>query len=599
VSPKKKSPLGEARDCARYWLREGFEPTQICADRFLVLTDPIMSAKRGAERSARNFLNRMCRSVAKWPEPKGRDVKGSPRFVEPLPFQHWFSILLFGSIYQIDGFRRWTGMSVPRKQGKTSHLAKVCLTLLEETRSSQAKGYSFASTEKQASLLLGDAKSMIIDHAAHHDLPQEGKNTFGGWLLANTKLTYREGNSKTWERFASTASGAQGLFPTFAMIDEAAEVPRSLYDAVRLSRMENMTFQIFCAITTAGRDDAIGGWFHSRMMDDLEAMKAGREPAWDWLIWMPDCDRETMGISDELAGDPNVWRRVCPSWGVTVNESQYREEWETDRHDPVAKSAFKTYRLNVWGETSLGTPLVTPAEAVNYCKPEFTEVVDQKLQENSVVLGIDIADATNMTSVAAVCWDENDVWFAKIRSYISGQAYEIATMKHGLQILERFEKSGELLVSGHDRIDHGAVYRQLLQWCEDYRVIVITCDTMERGRSLFHVEHRALPVKVTYLRKNRENGSVMVNALYDAINEKRLIVSDSALFRWEMCNAKVTWAGSDEGGMGAKDLVRRTRMSVGGIDELYALMHGMFFWLDGHAKTSNLSSLLEYYATDT
>lgn len=586
--------ISRARKEAKRWLEIGFEPTQLCMKQFLWATKGMTKDKEFSRK-----LNKINATVDSFPEPKN-----VTEFLPMMPFQDIMTVMVLCSWLGHPNFPRWVGMAMPRKQGKTSHLAKLCMAMLKHgPRFTSAKGYSFASNEKQAKLILDDASNMAKNWWFSKDGEVKGQATYGPWHLARNRISYGPSlkDSVAWDVQSSSSAGALGQFPLFVVIDEAAQVDGSLMRAIRTASMGTVKLQTHICITTAGSDDTLSGWFFKRMVDDMLRMRQGKAPLWNWLMWIPPFDPDgKIGLSDKEAGSKKLWRLVCPGMGTTSTIKEYEDFYEEAKGDPIMMAEFKTFKLNVWGESSSGAPLVKPGEAKQYCNTKYDKLVESTLKDNTCVIGVDLADKMNMCAVALVTRDKQGNYMGKTRAFISKNSYEIATEKRGLGILKQFVAAEILTISGDEHIDYGPIYLQMVQWIEEYRVARILSDKMERGRTLFDMISRPFPIPVENISKTKDIGSAMTCALYDAKNEQKLFVCGNRLFEWEMGNAKVTWAASEEGGMGAKDLTRNTKISVGGIDQLHAFMHAMYFFINQETVPVDTDSVMksvgDYYS---
>lgn len=127
--------------------------------------------------------------------------------------------------------------------------------------------------------------------------------------------------------------------------------------------------------------------------------------------------------ADEDPGDPVVWRRVNPMLGVTVPESEIRQAYKECKNDPAKLSAFKRYRLNIWGSSTRAW--LSPAKW-NACNG-LIDVSTLKGRRNFG--GLDLADKTDL-SAFALCFPPDgfytpDIWTFLVWYWIPDEDIEI------------------------------------------------------------------------------------------------------------------------------------------------------------------------------
>lgn len=581
---QKESILKTSRADARRWLKKGFEPTQICMDHFLRITD-----KLGAKQKER--LDEIQAYMCRFPEPKG---KGG--VFPPMPFQDMMTVLSFGSLVGMD-IPDESLFTFPRKQGKTSHLAKVVLASMKFCPDTKPKAYSFATKKEQANLILKDGKSVVSNYWTKILEETAGRNgTYGDWRLFQHSLKCLL-NDAEWEAMPSESKSLDGLLGNVNIFDEASRVDDSTYNVVQSSQSEATGWSHLISISTAS--DNVDGWFCQQMLEALNRMREGKQPDSNVLAWTPPMSPEgETKLSEAEVGDIEVWKKLCPGWGITVGESLYRKEYRRAQRNNESMASFRIRRLNEFGISERPGLLKDASQARTFSNPDKNHRVEHALRNNLCVMGIDLADKRDMSSLAIIARDSDGHYYAKVQSYICQNAFDSRVETSSERILRIFKSSNLLHIAGADRLDYDPIYLQMGIWSEEYDVAAIMADRGECGRSLLTYIDRVLPVKLhTINSSSRAVRSHLCDNFIDAMTERRLHVADNQLYRWAMNNAAVEYFRSDEGGSGGKNIVRKSQSRTGGIDPLYATIHGMYYFISPESqKRSNLTSILQEYA---
>jgi phage terminase large subunit-like protein len=98
---------------------------------------------------------------------------------------------------------------------------------------------------------------------------------------------------------------------------------------------------------------------------------------------------------DDDFDDPKVWRKANPSMGITFPEDEFRADWEDSLTNPVKRSRWLRYSLNVW--TTPDNRWFTPeAYAPCVAPPPLP------LEGRSCFIGLDLADHLDLTAAVAL-----------------------------------------------------------------------------------------------------------------------------------------------------------------------------------------------------
>lgn len=167
------------------------------------------------------------------------------------------------------------------------------------------------------------------------------------------------------------------------LFDEFHTQPnRDLYDTLAkgtIARRQPLTI----LITTAGDDDdsiCYEEWEYSRHV--IQGVRENER-------YLPVLFEAT---EEDDWRDPETWRKVNPSIGVTVQEEDFADEVARAEIEPRRQGAFKRLHLNMWTRT---TEVWIPIEWWNACPPISPE---DQLAARPVAAGIDLSSTTDLTA---------------------------------------------------------------------------------------------------------------------------------------------------------------------------------------------------------
>lgn len=277
-----------------------------------------------------------------------------------------------------DGTRRFKEVEVwiPKKNGKSTLMAAVALYLLIADGEYNAKIYGAASDKKQAAMIYDTVVSM---YKINPDLLPILK------LRKSQKLILYPRRDSSYEVLAADGFRNEGLNIHGLLFDEMhAQRDRKLWGALRYgsaARRQGIRF----IVSTAGEYDEESLWwerFH-------EAKKVQESEKID--IHLLPCVYAME--PDEDPYDPEVWKRVNPSWGKTVNAVEFARDAEQSKQNNANAVEFKRYRLNY---TMAVVTSWIPKEYWEACRLQVLPTPDAQAV---TYLGIDLAEVTDLCAV--------------------------------------------------------------------------------------------------------------------------------------------------------------------------------------------------------
>jgi phage terminase large subunit-like protein len=219
---------------------------------------------------------------------------------------------------------------IPRKNGKTLTLAAVGLAMMMIERIHRGQIYIIASDEKQAGVMFEMQVAMI---EASEDLQER-------FFAASDHIVHVETGAEI-RILSSRKKGKTGLKPHFVIIDEYQEQPDDDAEMVMETGAIANKEPILAKIGTMGAED------ETEKRPWQAALDRGREVVKD-----PKLEPTLLPVifectQDDDPGDPELWRRVNPGLGITIDEISFKALWDKAKEDPAKRQKFCQYNLNM------------------------------------------------------------------------------------------------------------------------------------------------------------------------------------------------------------------------------------------------------------
>ena len=314
-----------------------------------------------------NFFGYLRHSKGKW----ANDV-----FVLE-PWQQFILWVMFGWM-RVDGTRRFriAYIEIPRKNGKSTLLAGICLYLFFADGEEGAEVYTAATKRAQAKITHGEATRMVQKSP---ELRKRIKVFRDNMCVIST--------SSKFEPLGADSDTEDGLNISGAGIDELhAHKTRSMWDVIDTatgSREQPM----LCAITTAGSGK------HTICFEQHEYSKK----ILDNIIEDDAHFTYIASVDDpEKWDDEKEWRKANPNLGVSVSIDDMRTKAEKAKQQPTSLNAFKRLKLNIWVEASTPWLDLIKWDSCKDATP-FEELVGRKCYG-----GLDLSSTTDITALVLV-----------------------------------------------------------------------------------------------------------------------------------------------------------------------------------------------------
>ena len=275
-----------------------------------------------AERPAR-FIESFCRV----PSPDG----GDPVPVKLIDWQRDNVIAPLFGWKRPDGRLRYRrgAVFVPKKNGKTWLMSGIAQYLLT-AHQPLADVYPAAVDREQARILYRMLKRSV---EASPTLSKVLEVVDSKSIIRNRK------HGNVLRCLSADAYRNEGLNGSVIIDEIHAHKTDELVSALMYATRATPNGLVL-AISTAG-DDRKGPGYQWWQDCELVQKNPAANPTFFGLVYAANPE------TDDL-DSPEVWRRVNPSMGVTFPEEEFRADWQDSLTNPVKRSRWARYSMNVW-----------------------------------------------------------------------------------------------------------------------------------------------------------------------------------------------------------------------------------------------------------
>lgn len=289
---------------------------------------------------------------------------------------------LFGDVKWDDFYGRYVRryrtlyLLVPRKNGKSTLLAGICLYLLCADGEEGAEVYGLALDRDQAGHVFRTAQRMVGLHPA--------LATRLNVMASRQRIT----DDRTFSSFSVMAGddeGALGSTPHGAYIDELLTQPsRDLYDAIRTGM--GTRAQPMLMLATTAESDPAGFAAAERQWSEQVATRADLDPSRLVVMYAAAAD-------DDWSSEA-TWRKANPALGDFLDIGVLRDEYHKAHANPAEERAFRQFRLN--------QPVRAVGRAIDLVAWDAcSSIIDpDELHGQTAFAGLDLASSSDLAAIA-------------------------------------------------------------------------------------------------------------------------------------------------------------------------------------------------------
>ena len=358
-----------------------------------------------------------------------------------------------------DGSRRFRMAyeEVARKNGKTTKLGGIGLYGLLGDDEAGPKVYSAATKRDQARELF-DASSAMAQQSPE--------------LKRLLKVYARElicpNNFGKFEPLSADAKSMDGLNVFFGLVDELHAHPNSkVWDVIKSARGSRRQ-PLIRAITTAGFDrDGICYELRDYATKILDG--SADDDAFFAIIYTLD--------EDDDFDDESAWIKANPNLGVSVSLKDMQDQCRMAKVMPSEMTEFLTKRLNIW---TYGESKWMNMEAWGECRADYDSLSCWDEEKTSELDGLPCYGGLDLASVEDICslklvFTVDGKKRVIGRDYLPEAALE-ARLKKGYNFMEKFKRSGYLVVTPGNVVDYAWIFKDILAACARFDVREIAFD---------------------------------------------------------------------------------------------------------------------------
>lgn len=420
---------------------------------------------------------------------------------------------LFGWLRIEDGTRRFRQayVSTPKKQGKSTLLAGVGLYLLCADGEPSAEVYGAASDREQASICYREAAAMV---------------------RASPFLSRRLEIIDSRRTIASVATGSfyrclpgsdfrvEGLNIHGLLFDELhAQKSRALFDSLRYGgASRSQPLQV--AITTAGYD---------RNSIAYEQYQYATRVLADWTVDPSFFAYIRQATLEDDWTKPETWRKACPSFGITVSESDFAADVREAQLSVSKQNALLRYRLNCWvqQDTRWLSPELWAACNADPPKP---------LAGRECWCGLDLASTMDVSAFVAIFPAEDGTVDVVCRFWIPDDGLEDRERRDRVPWL-RWIREGRATATSGTATDYDVIRRDVVEFSKTHNIRRIGIDRWNATQLANQLMGDGLDV-VAYP-QNFQGMNAPCRLLEGLVESKRIRHGGDPILNWMANNVSV------------------------------------------------------------
>jgi len=485
--------------------------------------------------SAVLFVNNLKHGNGKW--------RGLP--FELIGWQEQIIRDIFGIVRKFDECRQFRRayIELPKKNGKSELAAAVALLLTCCDMEYGGEIYGCATDRAQASRIFDTAVDMVDQFPA---LKKYIKLSIG-----QKRMTFKPLGSY-YQVCSAEAYTKDGLNAHGIIFDELhAQPDRRLFDVMTagsgLAREQPLIFMI----TTAGTDRHSICWEQHQKAEDILRGKIS-DPTFYPVIYS--------AADDDNWQDPEVWRRVNPSYGITVDPEGFAMEYEDAKQNITQENRFRRLNLNQWVKQEARW---MPMELWDGCT---FHVDTAALAGRKCYGGLDLSSTRDMTAFVLVFppEDEDDKFVVLPFFWLPEDAIE-ARVRQRVPY-DQWKARGLLETTDGAVINYKFIERKIEELAGVYEIKEIAFDRW--GAHLLRQNLEDSGFNMVKFGQGFKDMSPASKELMRLVLERRIAHGGHPVLRWNMDNIVVK---EDEAGNIKPDKKKATEKIDGAVATIMAL----------------------------
>lgn len=434
-----------------------------------------------------------------------------------LPYQQWIFANIFGFFYKGTDNRviRNALLLMARKQGKTQLAAGLLLAALVMDKQISVTGYTIANSSEQAGLAFKAISDLCSSVDPKQKVFQRGKAR----VIKNIEIPATKSRIRV---LSSDTSKLDGLNPQIFIQDEGHAAKSDDIWGVMTTGQDARHNPLAISISTAGF--LVGEEYP--LYAQWRACKNILEGCVDddsWFSALYQIDE------DDDWKDPTVWKKACPSLGITMPESAIKSKLNNVISNPSMEVQFKTKQLNIWCQSE--TTWIS-----NEKIKEVTGKVDYDMfdhEEDVCIIGVDLAERSDLCTVTLLV-NKDDIFYFKAYPFICRDAYENSKNK---DLYRQWVKQGYLILVDEESIDINWVVKYI-QEIEKYIPIAVCAYDPYHANQL-KIECKKEGIRMRPVRQGLSSFAEPTSVLEHLILTKQCVIDDNPVIRWCFSNVLI------------------------------------------------------------
>lgn len=434
-----------------------------------------------------------------------------------LPYQQWIFANIFGFFYKGTDNRviRNVLLLMARKQGKTQLAAGLLLAALVMDKQISVTGYTIANSSEQAGLAFKAISDLCSTVDPKQKVFQRGKAR----VIKNIEIPATKSRIRV---LSSDTSKLDGLNPQIFIQDEGHAAKSDDIWGVMTTGQDARHNPLAISISTAGF--LVGEEYP--LYAQWRACKNILEGCVDddsWFSALYQIDE------DDDWKDPTVWKKACPSLGITIPESAIKSKLNNVISNPSMEVQFKTKQLNIW------------------CQSETTWISNEKIKEvtgrveydmfdpdeDVCIIGVDLAERSDLCTVTLLV-NKDDIFYFKAYPFICRDAYENSKNK---DLYRQWVRQGYLILVDEESIDINWVVKYIQEIENHIPIAVCAYDPYHANQ--LKIECKKEGIRMRPVRQGLSAFAEPTAVLEHLILTKQCVIDDNPVIRWCFSNVLI------------------------------------------------------------
>jgi phage terminase large subunit-like protein len=412
--------------------------------------------------------------------------------------------------------KRFVNLHIAKKNGKT--LITSIVAMVETFLSGEPSPYvcAAAASKENASQIFKELR---------HSIEAGPFNSYCRIQNHVKRITVPSLNAE-FRTFASIGSRVHGEPTSACILDECHAIgDPELYRAMRYNCAARASGGLICAISTAGSDTS--HFYHQQIYSKSKRVLAGEDLDTSWLAYVYEADKNA-----DLEKDESQWHKANPSLGTAFSLADFRQDLTSARENLGEWLNFKRLRLNIWVRPDDNAYFGDLSDWERF-KREYT---DDELKSCESVIGVDLSEVGDPTSVSQVYDMGDGTYYIKSKCWVAQDAVAFRN-KGVMPKFDDFIEEKSMIVTDGDMIDRDAVRDYIIKLCQAGEVRQVNFDPHSAYVMAMDVENEGY--STARMVQSAKNFNVPMLEFARAYKEGRIFHDGSTWLKYCLSNVRV------------------------------------------------------------